>query len=871
MQLTLLGVLLVKGVYGNVIGIDLGTEAMKIALVQPGAPLEIVTNHFSKRKTETVVAFVRGERFFGGDAYGMLSRKPTESYARFSPLLGASSDVDAKALLAKSYMPMKIVFNETRGGLGIAVGDKELTIEELVAMILGYAKDITRAYGGQSIKDCVITVPSHATQQTREAVIRAAELAELRVLSLIDENTAAALQFGLDRIFNEKRLVLFYNLGSEYAQASLVEYSAFQDKSAKNKSVGQLEIRGKGWALEAGGYHLDLALTELLATAFEKQFPETVKNQKLRTLPRPMAKIRAAAKKVKEVLSANAEIPVHIPSLHEDRDFSTTLTRADLEKASNDVFAKLTGPIDAAISMANVSYDDIDAIEIIGGGVRVPKVQEILRDFLSAHRANDAPALELGLHLNGDEAMSLGAAFHGANVSTSFRVRKVGLVDISPFSVGVKLSSSADESWAKTTNLFKRGAKYGGKAKTIAFQHDADVVCEILYEDDSMGSIALYNITGVAQFAADMRANIPDAKPKVQLSFALDASGLTTISKAEVSLQLEEDDNTTNGAEIYNNTPNTESETTSIQNSSEDTTEINETNKESANNISQDINATQNTNNNETVTPIKKPKILKRSLQIHTLRSGSRTWSSILADAAESKQRLIEAKIADEHRAKLAEARNNLEAAIYATRGAVNEREEELSIVSIQEERDSIRANAEELEEWLYEANDQTPISEFVEKRSKLVDALALLDFRLSERAKRPAALSAARKALATARANATTLWPQEKPWLSTDDLDDLLSKITKVEQWLDDVESQQSQLPPTADPYFKVADIAPKLKPVAALAAKLAAKPKPIPPKTNETVSINATDNSTNSTVNATRNYPEEDASTDPESWDEL
>ena len=253
----------------NVMGIDFGTEFMKVALVQPGAPLEIVTNHVSKRKTETSVAFVRGERLFGSDAYGMLSRKPEQAYARLTEFLGRSDSHPAvTTLLRKSYLPTTVRFNATRGALALGAPAAttqeyggtwtEWTPEELVAMILSYAKDITRAYGGNVVRDCVITVPTFATQLEREALLVAAELADMRVLSLIEANTAAALQFGLDRKYEETKVILFYNAGAESVQASLVEYSTFPDKGGgKNKTVGQFEVKGKGWKKGAGGFAID--------------------------------------------------------------------------------------------------------------------------------------------------------------------------------------------------------------------------------------------------------------------------------------------------------------------------------------------------------------------------------------------------------------------------------------------------------------------------------------------------------------------------------------------------------------------------------------------------------------------------------------
>merc|ERR1719201_391578 len=173
----------------------------------------------------------------------------------------------------------------------------------------------------------------------------------------------------------------------------------------------------------------------------------------------------------------------------------------------------------------------------------------MLRDFFAAGRTNKSDPLELGLHLNGDEAPALGAAFHGANVSTSFRVRKVGMLDYAQHALGVrKKKDDGDESpedWHNRATLFKAGARLGAKPRTIAFHHDADIVCELAYDDvdklppGTPKTVALYNISGIAAFAADMAkqnttGQLP--RPKVQLSFTLDASGIASLSKAEVSV-----------------------------------------------------------------------------------------------------------------------------------------------------------------------------------------------------------------------------------------------------------------------------------------------------------------------------------------------
>jgi hypoxia up-regulated 1 len=198
---------------------------MKVALVAPGAPLEIVNNFQSKRKTPTAITFYRGERMFGADSMALMSRKPDLSFSRIYRLLGKTPTHPAVEQMAKDYFPYKVYGNDTLGGTACLKQEETFyTPEEMTAMLMQHAKAMTANYGGKQIKDCVITVPSFFTQHERRALYSAADIADLRVLSLIEENTAAALHYGIDRVFEEPKTVLYYNMGASSVQVSVVTY-----------------------------------------------------------------------------------------------------------------------------------------------------------------------------------------------------------------------------------------------------------------------------------------------------------------------------------------------------------------------------------------------------------------------------------------------------------------------------------------------------------------------------------------------------------------------------------------------------------------------------------------------------------------------
>lgn len=533
-----------------IIGVDLGSVFMKVALVQRNAPLEIVTNLHSKRKTEQMVLFDSGTRFYGSDASSLIARKPFFTPTAMNVMLGRDEDHPAVKVLTDRYNPILPSFNASRNGVCLTIKGDSYTPEELVAMTLEHAKDITAAFGQAGVRDCVLTVPSFYTQHERMALLDAAALAGLNVLSLIDENTAAALHFGMDRIDEEKVNILFYNMGASALQVSIIQYSSYEYKDGaygKKKLSGAFEVKGKGWDSTLGGSSFDTLLVDYMADDFNEMRAKKGLGD-VRDNLKAMTKLRLQAVKAKHVLSANMDTHVFVESLADDMSYQKKISRKMFEDLSKDLVERSTLPIQMALDSANMTLDDVDTIEFIGGGMRVPLIQKMIKEKTGK---------EIGLHINSDESMALGAAFHGANVSTAFKVRHVGMQDVSPFPVAISLmdmeveqgmlgslfgnSKTEDEVWTKKATLFKGFGRLGIK-KTIAFTHGDDVSCALDYEaspylpEGSETSIVRYNITGIAKFTKELKEkNLPT--PKVALQFELSNSGLVQLLKAEAVVE----------------------------------------------------------------------------------------------------------------------------------------------------------------------------------------------------------------------------------------------------------------------------------------------------------------------------------------------
>ncbi len=566
-------------VKGNVIGVDFGLDFMKVALVAPKKPLEIVTNTASKRKTETAVSFDRGELGVGGDAYAMITRKPGQVFSKLHALIGRhASHPSVVSIVNVSGLP-GVQFNTERGGIDLVLStndgkEQRYAPEELVALLLVHAQDITRDYVGRDVKDVVLTSPIFWGALERQALVDAAQLAGLNPLAIVDETTAAAVQFTIDYPADNDTNILFYNMGAGSLQVSIVTLSK---KMSKNSNVGQLAVKAKAWDETLGGHWFDVALVDLLAESFN--------DESIFSNHRAMTKLRAHAGKIKQVLSANVEIPVTIEALHKDKDLVLTVTRDMLLKVCKPLIERAMLPIKEALNMANMTIADIDGVEVVGGGVRVPALQEALRNFLKtnsteldkkAERSEEGGeqggvGLDIGVHLNGDEAMSLGAAFIGANTSRSFNVRPVGMIDLTPFAVNIKFFSLPKREEASMfSGIFGGGYNTQGDEekelfrvsplitsggsipfkKSFSFSHDRDLVVELMYDEGQaqlppsarmpaeIGGtmmLASYHIIGIDDFAKNMTSQ-GHGTPKVYVRFSCGRMGIPQVISAEAQV-----------------------------------------------------------------------------------------------------------------------------------------------------------------------------------------------------------------------------------------------------------------------------------------------------------------------------------------------
>lgn len=521
--------------------VDLGTEWMKVAIVSPGVPMEIALNKESKRKTPVAIAFRDGERTFGEDALTVGVRFPKLCYTHFLELLGKQIDHPLVEVFKKRFPYYDIVASPDRGTVVFQHdSETQFTPEELLAMLLQKAREFAQNSAVEKINDAVIVVPGYFNQAERRAVLQAAELSGLKVLQLMNDYTAVALNYGIFRRkdFNETaQYVMFYDMGAASTTATVV---SFQVVKTKEKGVvesnPQLSIIGVGYDRTLGGLEKQMRLRDHLGKKFNemKKTPNDVFQN-----PRAMAKLFKEAGRVKNVLSANADHFAQIEGLLDDKDFKVQVTREEFENMCDDLFERVKAPIDQALKTSGLSMDLISQVILVGAGTRVPKVQEKLTEKV---------AMELSKNLNTDEAAVMGAVYRAADLSNGFKVKKFLTKDAVLFPIQVIFDREADGGVKQVKRmLFGQMNPYPQKKILTFNKYQTDFTFHVNYAEldylnpNEIRSVGLLNLSqvdlsGVAEAHELHKSGNAESKG-IKAHFNLDESGVLSLSSVELVVE----------------------------------------------------------------------------------------------------------------------------------------------------------------------------------------------------------------------------------------------------------------------------------------------------------------------------------------------
>jgi len=755
-----------------VMSVDIGSEWMKIAVVSPGVPMEIALNPESKRKTSVAVSLKDGERKFGSDAMGVCVKSPKHCYVYLLDLLGKKVDHPLVKSYQARFPQYKIEADPERGTVMFRHDSETVySVEELLGMIFAHAKTQAETFTEQAVKDVVITTPVFFNQAERLALVAAAQLGGLNVLQLMNTPMAVALNYGMFRrkeINGTVKHLMLYDMGAQTTSATIVGFQVVKTKEKGfSETHPQAQVLGVGYDRTLGGSEIKFRLREFLADEFN-----ALKKTKtdVRSVPRAMGKLLKEAERVKLILSANVDCFAQIENVMEDIDFKVQVTREKLLELSADLMDRVTGPVERALTTASMSMENIDQVILVGGGTRIPRVQELLSQYVGQ---------ELGKSLNTDESAAMGAVYRSADISTGFKVKKFLTKDAVLFPIDVDFTREIEaedetsEPGVKKVKrtLFSRMNPYPQKKIMTFNKHVKDFTFNVNYADiDYLGEVEVANL-GSANLTSVLVKGVKEAldgnvgdnieTKGVKAHFQLDDSGILTCTHVESvfekTISPEEQEKkekewkeateSIDWSKLGDNIKSFFGTDEKKEEGGDDAKkeEKEDIKKEESKDSKKDEKETKKEKEKdakkEKKDEPKKPKIESVKVELQT--DGTRNDLELLDGESfnTSKAKLAALTQADLDRLAVETALNELQSFSFDLSDKLEE-DEEFQSASTSEERESVTAECRKVSEWLdEEAGMFTPVNEFTDKLKVLKDLSAPIMARVREHKERPEAL----------------------------------------------------------------------------------------------------------------------------------
>ncbi|KHN99177.1 heat shock protein 70-like protein [Metarhizium album ARSEF 1941] len=886
-----------------VLGVDLGTQNIKATLVRPGRPLEIVLTKDARRKETSAVAFTPSssgpkadrspKRLYGADAMAVAARFPDEVYPNLKTLLGLPIDDASVKEYAARHPALQLQAHSSRGTVAFKnkmYGDDWL-VEEILSMELSNVQKNAEAAAGNglSVQSVVITVPPFYTVEEKRAVQLAAELAGLKVLSLISDGLAVGLHYATSRQFpnvnagEKPEYHMVFDMGAGSTSASVLRFQSrtVKDVGKSNKTVQEVQVLGGGWDKALGGDSLnhlivDDMISQFVETKGAKSIPVTA--QAVRSHGRTMAKLAKEAERQRLLLSANQDAATSFEQLFEGVDFKYKTTRAAFETMAETHAERIEAVVNDAVKMSGIEPSDLTSILLHGGATHTPFVQKALGKIVGS-------ADKVRSSVNSDEAAVFGAGFRAAELSPSFRVKEIRISEGSMYAAGLKRASGEKRQrvWTATSPL--------GDTKEITFTNHNDLALSFYQQvgddDRDIASLSTKNLTATVAAIKEKYPSCAESEIVFKLGVKLRAeNGEIEVARAAVECEAEVTvkerivDGVKNlfGLGKKDQKPLKDDDKTADSKGSESSEEA-----KSSSSSSTVSGATESAAPTEEVKEVKKKQMVSIPVEVVLEKAGVPALTK--SERIKIRDRLKAFAASDKARLEREETRNQLETYAYEARQLL---EEEAFIgASTEKERADLAKQSSVIGEWLYEDGVDATTEVFKAKLKTLEDIVLPVQSRIDEAAQRPKRIVALKESIkriseyldsvhkqiaeyeaweATADSastsepsTSTTSAPAESPTgefdgledddakdagkeankdgkreeqpgpnpplFEREDLKDLETLVKTTKDWLSEMQPKQEKLPPTANPVLLVKDISEKIQKLDKVSMDLAMK----------------------------------------------